>query len=277
MIENYTSKDNINQWSLVDGQPRCIADAIPATDPSAATALHRNGVVRSLYDEANTLARAISVREPTNGEPETIIVDGDDTPQPNPAFALAPREIDGEPNPAWTPWDEAQATVSAATDTAQAVLRARAGEPAEGDAELIAGALIVVSSDLLDKMKAAKKAAVIQLAANAFAAGYTVDGTDMGGQVLQVRDNEDRTNWLTSQAAYSAAVASGNGASLGAAFRTIGNETFNLSFAEGLQVLLGMAAWGAAIMARSWVLKDQIAAAQSVDALDAIDVTAGWP
>lgn len=114
-------------------------------------------------------------------------------------------------------------------------------------------------------------AKVARCMAGAFLAGFPAFGDR-----LQVRDVEDRTNWLTSQAAYTAQVAAGNGAAEGASFRTMSNQTVVVSYQEGLATLLGMAAWGAAIMQRSWALKDAIASATSLADLEEIDVEAGW-
>lgn len=112
-----------------------------------------------------------------------------------------------------------------------------------------------------------------------FRGGFTVTGTGtaLDGHVLQTRDIEDRTNWLTSQAAYAAAVAGGMGAAPGATFRTASNATIELTFFQGLNVLLAMAGWGKTVMGNSWVLKDAVEAAADQAALDAIDVEAGWP
>lgn len=126
--------------------------------------------------------------------------------------------------------------------------------------------------------KAAKKAAVAALIETKLAAGYPHDfGGAIGVKVLQTRDLRDQTNWLVSQASYSAAVAGGAGAVMGANFRTEDNININMSYADGLNVLLAMAAWGAAHYARSWALKDAIAAAVDDAALDAIDIDSGWP
>lgn len=112
-----------------------------------------------------------------------------------------------------------------------------------------------------------------------FAAGFPVSGTGtaLDGQTLQTRDESDKINWLTSQAAYSAAIAGGAGSVEGANFRTVSNATVTLTYTQGLNVLLAMAAWGKDIMGNSWVLKDAVADAEDGDALDLIDVEAGWP
>jgi hypothetical protein len=128
----------------------------------------------------------------------------------------------------------------------------------------------------LAERKAAKRRAINTRRDRCFAAGYTPASGPLQGHTLQTRDVEDRTNWLTSQAAYSAAVANGAGAVMGANFRTADNETVTMSYADGLGVLLGMAAWGAAVMGNSWSLKDAVDAAADDAALDAIDTGAGW-
>jgi hypothetical protein len=94
---------------------------------------------------------------------------------------------------------------------------------------------------------------------------------------LQTRNVDDRTNWLVSQASYSAAVAGGFGAVMGANFRTEDNVNITLSYAAGLNVLLAMAAWGVAHYARSWELKDVMTAASDDAAISAIDIDGGWP
>jgi hypothetical protein len=131
----------------------------------------------------------------------------------------------------------------------------------------------------LSELKAAKVSAINTLRDQAFRAGFTVAGTGtaLDGHVLQTRDIEDRTNWLTSQAAYAAAVAGGFGASPGATFRTAANATIDLTFMQGMNALLAMADWGKQVMGHSWSLKDAVADAADEEALDAIDIGAGWP
>lgn len=107
--------------------------------------------------------------------------------------------------------------------------------------------------------------------------GFTYDFGAPGPRTLQTRDNDDKINWLTSQAAYSAAVAMGQGAIEGAEFRDAANGRFTVTYSAGLAALLAMAAWGSAVYQRSWDLKDAIDAASSHDDLDDIDIEAGWP
>lgn len=129
----------------------------------------------------------------------------------------------------------------------------------------------------LETERAAKIAAINAKLETVLTSGYTVAAGTMQGETLQTRNLEDRTNWLISQASYSAAVAMGHGAVEGATFRTADNSTFTVSFSEGLGVLLAMAAWGAAAMSNSWALKDAARAAEDLTTLDAVDIEGGWP
>lgn len=107
--------------------------------------------------------------------------------------------------------------------------------------------------------------------------GYSHEFGEVGRHVLQTRGADDKLNWLTSQAAYEAAVRAGLGNNPGARFRSAANVTFVVTYQEGLAALLAMAAWGAAIFDRSWTLKDSIEAALDDAALDAVDINSGWP
>jgi len=130
----------------------------------------------------------------------------------------------------------------------------------------------------LDALKAERNAAITAKREEVFAAGFTPSIGQLAGHTLQVRNDQDKINWLTSAASYSAAVGTGHGAVPGATFRTMANETVVVTFAEGAKVIVqDMAAWGQAIMQRSWDLKDEIDAASDLDALEAIDIEVGWP
>jgi hypothetical protein len=132
----------------------------------------------------------------------------------------------------------------------------------------------------LEDLRATKSSSVDTKRDAILLGGFTVPSevsTALAGRVLQTRNETDRTAWLTSQAAYQAAVLNGQGATEGATFRPEDNITTTVSYAEGLNILLAMAAWGAAIYGRSWDLKDAIADAADSAALDAIDIESGWP
>ena len=129
----------------------------------------------------------------------------------------------------------------------------------------------------LVEMKATASASVSRKRDELLAGGYTHDfGAPHGVHTLQTRP-DDRTNWLASQAAYSAAIAAGAGNMAGATFRTADNATITMTYMQGLTVLLAMVAWGQSVMARSWVLKDDIAAATDETELTAVDIESGWP
>lgn len=129
----------------------------------------------------------------------------------------------------------------------------------------------------LEDAREAMRNAIDQRRDSAFEVGFTPSTGPLAGKTLQVRGDRDRTNWLTSQAAYSAAVAAGAGATVAAKFRTETDETVLLSYSDGLAVLLDMAAWGAAVMNNSWTLKDDVRDALDLAALEAIDIEVGWP
>ena len=129
----------------------------------------------------------------------------------------------------------------------------------------------------LADLKAQRVKEVEALLQAAFLEGYTPTEGPLAGHTLQVRDAEDRTNWLTSQASYSAAVAGGFGDVVDADFRTAANDTVTVSYASGLNVLLGMAAWGRGLMGKSWALKDWIGdPARTRAEIEAMDVAAQW-
>ncbi len=112
----------------------------------------------------------------------------------------------------------------------------------------------------------------------AFLVGFPPSLPAFTGKRLQVRDVEDRTNWLTSKSAYMDAIQAGHGAVVGASFRTMDNVTVTVSFTDGYSVLVEMAQWGRSIMANSWALKDAYRAAlEAGESTDGINIDAGWP
>jgi hypothetical protein len=138
------------------------------------------------------------------------------------------------------------------------------------DLQYVDEALQAVVYDLT-KVRAVRRAEVDARLQQAFLAGFKPDGP-LSGATLQVRNAEDRTNWLASAHAYGAAVAAGAGDIEGAEFRTAENETITVSFATGHQILLDMQAWGARLMACSWRLKDAVEEAPDFGAISAVDI-----
>lgn len=127
----------------------------------------------------------------------------------------------------------------------------------------------------LDQVKAAKKAAAEAEYETRLAAGYPVPDTD---ETLQLRTELDRTNWLALKDACNDAIMAGAGSEPCALpIRTTSNASLAMTWAEAADLMRGLRAWGAAMMAQLWALKDAIEAAEDQTALDAIDVASGWP
>lgn len=127
----------------------------------------------------------------------------------------------------------------------------------------------------LSEAKAAKKAAAEAEYETRRAAGYPVPDTD---ETLQLRTELDRTNWLALKDACNDAIMAGAGSEPCALpIRTTSNASLAMTWAEAADLMRGLRAWGAAMMAQLWALKDAIEAAEDQTALDAIDVASGWP
>lgn len=140
-IDDMTSSGYVRRWTLIDGRPRCVEDAIPASDAGAVAALQRNAAVRAMIAAVEALEAARAVTQPDNGEALAIPdpdwtdpEDGSTAPLiANPDWSLAPRMIesdDGEvTDPRWIAWDDAQAVISGASAPVLAVADWRAAEP----------------------------------------------------------------------------------------------------------------------------------------------------
>jgi hypothetical protein len=130
----------------------------------------------------------------------------------------------------------------------------------------------------LAEAKEAKRAAVNSIRDEKLALGYPHDfGQPHGVKTLDTRTEIDRTNWLGAGQLYSAQIAEGNGAVVGATLRTSDNTNITLAFQDALNVILSMGVYTGSILSLSWSLKDQLEAAPDHSALAAIDITAGWP
>ncbi len=85
MIEDLDPSGRVNQWSLVDGVPRCVVDPLDSTDQACVAVIAKNSLIRSLVADTdafdsdptiNASAEAIALshwRTPI----ETDYVDGD--------------------------------------------------------------------------------------------------------------------------------------------------------------------------------------------------------
>lgn len=157
-IDDLLSNGMVRRWSLVDGQARCVEDAIGANDAGAVPALQKNAAVRVIVGavEVYEAAAALIARgEPDNGQPRQIpdpdAVRPEDAPDDwaaplidNPAWSLLPRTVetigqDGEPQtvpePRWQAYDDAEAEIATASETTKALARWRAAEAGHGSPE----------------------------------------------------------------------------------------------------------------------------------------------
>jgi len=136
---------------------------------------------------------------------------------------------------------------------------------------------LVTADDKFVERRAAKIEAVKAHGESILQLGFPFDaGVELGVQHLQTRNSTDKTNWLTSQNAYNAQIAAGNGEYPGASFRTAENNTITLTFNDAAMLLLQMAGWGAQLFQISWAKQDAIRLTTNDAELDAIDITTGW-
>lgn len=98
-------------------------------------------------------------------------------------------------------------------------------------------------------------------------------------ETLQVGRDSDKSNWLIFKGALDDAV--GARAPLDGPsplpIRCTSNNSYSLTLGEALTVISDMRAWGFAALGNSWRLKDALNAAQTGEALNAVDLTEGWP
>lgn len=130
--------------------------------------------------------------------------------------------------------------------------------------------------DLGDRKERALIAVSAEYAAR-LAVGYPVT---LGGvaETLQCRNNEDRTNWLALLDACREAVDLGAGAvPIQPPLRCTSNREYALTCAETIPLLKGVRGWAGALLTRRWALNDAVRDADTIEALAAIDLKAGWP
>lgn len=103
---------------------------------------------------------------------------------------------------------------------------------------------------------------------------FTYDFAGQDGELhLQVRDAEDRTNWLTLRGTAHDLVAAGQGEVL-LPLRTLENKTMYRPASEVLSILMQLAQRAGQIMATSWALKDAVRAS---DDPETVQIDTGWP
>lgn len=297
-IDDFTSNGMVRRWSLIDGQPRCVDDAIDANAAGALAALQQNAAIRVLIGpvEAYEAAQAIVARgEPDNGQPKEIAdpawvdpQDGSTAPLiANPDWALLPRTVstvgaDGQPvttpEPRWTVYDDAQATVAAASETTLALARWREAEPhaeapehaawtlAKTDAlTALETAIAAKIAAALPQARADKKAALANRRWQAETGGATVAGMSV--------PTDDR-----SQAKFAgAALAAVLDPNYSARWKLADGFFVELSHDQVIGLAQGVRAHIQACFDREADMISAIDAAATPAALDAIDIEAGWP
>lgn len=102
-------------------------------------------------------------------------------------------------------------------------------------------------------------------------------GAPHGVLHLQLRGTDDQANWLTLQAKAMNLIAAGQGDAEVLAIRTEENITVPVTANVAAQVMDALSSFGGATLAHKWALKDAINAAEDEQALEAIDIEAGWP
>lgn len=147
------------------------------------------------------------------------------------------------------------------------------GDPAE------AGYTAAPPPPTLDELKAAKLTEIAARIDEEYALGYPVTSPANGDSpfTLQIRNDTDRTNWLTAARIYDMQVAAGFGATAGATIRSAGNTNHIYTFSDAAALLSALAQHGAAIQRNGWALLDAARAAANEPELDAIDLEVGWP
>lgn len=102
---------------------------------------------------------------------------------------------------------------------------------------------------------------------------------DFGGnpQTLQIRE-QDKANWLTFRGVCQELAAAGLGDDPAPLpMRATSNETFSVTANEGLTITAAIRTYAAGLLAAYWAHKDAITAAETVEAVQALDLGAGWP
>lgn len=128
----------------------------------------------------------------------------------------------------------------------------------------------------LDEAKAAKIAAVEVERDTRMGAGYTPTSGPLADHTLQTRE-DDRPNWLALAQVASVMVAQGQATASIGAIRTADNANIPVTAAEVLAAMLAMQKHLADVLGRSWTLKDAVRTAEDAAAVDAVDVSEGWP
>jgi hypothetical protein len=134
----------------------------------------------------------------------------------------------------------------------------------------------VVASADLGETKTAKLAAIKDKQLAVQMAGWTHDFGAEGTHTLDLRDADDKANWILLLTKTSGMVAAGSGAAP-VNIRTAENETIVVSATDARAAMLAFLAWGEVLLSAKWALDAAVIAATDTAAVAAIDINAGWP
>lgn len=109
------------------------------------------------------------------------------------------------------------------------------------------------------------------------AAGFPL--ADYPGETLQCRNELDRTNWLALKDICDEALVAELGDELIPApgIRCTSNEFIRPTYAATWAMMRDLRAWVLAAQANWWRLKDEARTVATPQALEALDLEAGWP
>ena len=100
-------------------------------------------------------------------------------------------------------------------------------------------------------------------------------------ETLQCRDETDRTNWLglvlECQAVISADPDAAAAPLPAPGIRCTSHRMYDITYGDALNRMFSLLGLVQQAQANLWRLKDEIAAAETGEALNAIDLTEGWP
>lgn len=138
-------------------------------------------------------------------------------------------------------------------------------------------AVLTTEAIPLADLKAARTREAEDAYTEKLAVGYpvTLDGQ---AETLQLRNSEDRTNWLGLLLAAQAGVAAGYGAAnYPAKIRTTSNTGYTVTNAEAVGLMFDLLGWAASMFQARSNVKDAISAAANAAAVASVDVNAGYP
>lgn len=112
-----------------------------------------------------------------------------------------------------------------------------------------------------------------------YAAGFAITEGPLALLHLQLRNADDKSNWLRAERTARDAIAAGDGDQPLIKIRTMENQTVVVTPTEAMTVLAALDDWMDDVLTRSWDLKGECAAAADQYELDQVlaSLDIGWP